>query len=195
MGGTLASSLGLNIPAFAIGYVNDALFKILPEEVQRALGRSELFLSESIPYAKDLRWDHVAMIPEQERQLVTLFDLWVRNEDRTLRPNTRAGNPNLLFANGKLYIIDHNLIFDEHFDIEKFRDTYVFAEAIDVLQSDMVKRESWLKLLELALQSWDLAWRRTPSDWKETELFNATGIRHQLDEDVTAGTFWKRLAS
>lgn len=194
MGGQLAKELGLNIPNFDVAYVDDALFRILPKEMQRELGKNEVFVSEAVTHAKDIKWEQVQHIPGDEKSLIALFDLWVRNEDRTMRPATHAGNPNLLIAKDMIYVIDHNLIFDEQFNINQFKETHVFSEVLGDLQSDIVKQENYQSLLTSALQCWSSAWDKTPEDWKDTDAFNASLTKSQLDEDV-AGALWTRLAS
>lgn len=193
IGGQLAKKIGLNIPNFDLGYVDAALFRVLPNEMQRDLGSSEVFVSEAIPHAKDIKWEQVQHIPNDEKTLIALFDLWVRNEDRTMRADTQAGNPNLLIANGIIYVIDHNLIFDENFNINQFKETHIFSEVLVDLQSDMVKREAYRERLTFALQCWASAWDQTPEDWKDTKAFNMTLTKSQLDEDI-AGTLWTRLS-
>jgi hypothetical protein len=68
----------------------------------------------------ELKFETVIKIDTQLKLSVLIFDLWVENEDRTL--TEKGGNPNLLWKSdeSKLYVIDHNLNFDDTFNKVNF---------------------------------------------------------------------------
>ncbi|MFI3120278.1 MAG: hypothetical protein QX203_09880 [Methylococcaceae bacterium] len=70
-----------------------------------------------------------------------IFDLWVENLDRTL--TEKGGNPNLLWKTDEsagLYVIDHNLIFDDEFNKADFWVTHAFNSVLINKQYDAVEK-------------------------------------------------------
>ena len=96
-----------------------------------------------------------------------IFDLWVENQDRTL--TEKGGNPNLLWKTDKseLYVIDHNLIFDDEFNKTDFCATHAFKSTLINKQYDVVEKLEFEGGMKKTLACWQTAWSKMPSEWIE----------------------------
>ena len=99
-----------------------------------------VFASKQVPSVTELKFETLNKIDDQLKLSLLIFDLWVENEDRTL--TAKGGNPNLLWKSdeSRLYVIDHNLIFDNEFNKVAFRDTHVFNAVFVNKQLDAVEK-------------------------------------------------------
>jgi len=78
------------------------------------LGAGVRFGSSHVECAQEFDGGYVVQTEEPLRQLLLVFDVWIRNTDRTLaRDYSANGNPNLLWctAENRLCVIDHNNAF------------------------------------------------------------------------------------
>lgn len=190
MGANLAFGLGLNVPSFEIVSVSKSLVKAAGEPVSRELGYGEWFASLFIPSAADFTYHLVRNTPLADQLGILLFDFWVRNEDRTL--TGFGGNPNLLWANDKTIVIDHNLIFADNFDNQIFRETHVFSSVLNNLQSDKFYQLDYQKRLLVSLKEWRKAWQQIPDEWMEDLALNEDFLYNSLETEAL-GNIWKRL--
>jgi hypothetical protein len=136
----------------------------------------------------------LSQIDKQLRRDVLMFDAWVRNEDRSL--TQKGGNPNLLWSENSLYVIDHNLIFDKGFATGIFLDTHVFRTEITEILQDFLLREHYQTKMQDALTVWSSAWDTLPEEWceqnEELGLFDPEATFQQLRDDAQ-GAIWTRL--
>jgi len=188
LGAQLAQALALPLPAGKILYVDDSII-LEHSEAASALGEGYVFGSEQIPSVTELKYELISQIPPEQQKDILLFDLWVQNEDRTL--SEWGGNPNLLWKSeqSKLYLIDHNLIFDNQFNINDFWETHVFKHII----FDLIDRLNYQERMQKALKCWQSAWDVIPEEWKdENNGFVPNEILQGLKSDVDGG-IWRKL--
>ncbi|MGB4498843.1 MAG: HipA family kinase [Methylococcaceae bacterium] len=152
----LAKALNLPIPNFCIAYADKRLIDIFDKD----FGHGEVFASECIEFANE--FDYQSFIDTNLQRDILLFDLWIENEDRTLN-EAHSGNPNLLWAQNQLYVIDHNLAFEDDFNHADFWQTHVFRE----WQFEINERSQFEQRLQNALLDWQKWWADVPESWKE----------------------------
>lgn len=115
-------------------------------------------------------------------------------EDRTLS-KIHSGNPNLLWAKNQLYVIDHNLAFENNFNHSVFWQTHVFKN----WQFELNERPQFETRLQNALLNWQQWWDAVPNDWKEeneNESINYAFDEQKTLERLTAeahGKIWLKL--
>lgn len=166
MGAHLAQAFGLPVPPFEIAFLDQILANCYGNLAITELKGGYVFASRQVPSVTELKFETVQKIESQLKLKILLFDLWVENEDRTL--SEKGGNPNLLWKSdeSRLYVIDHNLIFDDHFDKANFWDTHVFNDAL-YKQWDLIEKSEIEDLMQKALDCWSLAWDTIPEPWIE----------------------------
>ncbi|MDM8569085.1 hypothetical protein QUF50_06190 [Thiotrichales bacterium HSG1] len=184
IGAKLAQALQLPIPSFQILYVDIALIEIYDGEGNE-LGDGYVFGSEEVPSVTELKYESIKEIPISLKKDILIFDLWIRNEDRTL--SEFGGNPNLFWKNKELYIIDHNLIFDNRFSQIDFWNFHVFRENSDF---DLIDREIYQNKMKLALETWESILAMIPQEWNND--FNLEKTLQYLTKDAN-GNIWERL--
>ena len=184
IGAKLAVALNLPIPKFKILYVDSDVIEISDGEASD-LGNGYVFGSEEIPSATELKYKTIKKIAPSLQKDILLFDLWCRNEDRTL--SEFGGNPNLLWQNKNLYVIDHNLIFDNDFNQNDFWECHVFRQADDF---DLIDRQNYQNKMQRALQTWESILDLIPQEWKNN--FDLKETLQHLTKDAN-GNIWERL--
>ena len=129
------------------------------------------------------------------RRGLLLFDLWIRNQDRTLTPI--SGNPNLLWGPAGMAVIDHNVAFDRDFDFVEFSRGHVFSEGLSRMRQNVSVRRSYMDRLLDAAQSWERAVSGAPQDWWYFDAehtvatdFDVTEARDSLQRCVN-DEFWE----
>lgn len=187
LGAQLAKAFGLPIPEFLIVNLPASLIKLYGD---LPLIAGEAFASRLVPQATDFTFDRIADTPENLKKAIFLFDFWVQNEDRTL--SALGGNPNLLWCNQSIVVIDHNLIFPETFSLKDFMDTHAFSSVCNHLFSDMLQRTDYQAKLHSALTVWQSAWATMPETWQEGCQLNEDETKARLTEEAD-GAIWTRL--
>jgi hypothetical protein len=196
MGAHLAQAFGLPVPPFEIAFLDQALADCYGNLAITELKGGYVFASRQVPSVTELKFETVRIIPPQLKLKILLFDLWVENEDRTL--SEKGGNPNLLWKSdeSKLYVIDHNLIFDESFDPAIFWATHVFNGALGK-QSDLMEKCEFEKLMQKALDCWSSAWDTMPEKWielnEEVQGFDPEKHLQRLKREAN-GDIWLKLS-
>jgi hypothetical protein len=182
MAANLAKALNLPIPNFCIAYADKRLIDIFDKD----FGHGEVFASECIEFANE--FDYQSPIDTNLQRDILLFDLWIENEDRTLN-EAHSGNPNLLWARNQLYIIDHNLAFEDDFNQADFWQTHVFRE----WQFEINERSQFEQRLQNALLDWQQWWADVPESWKEANHnFDEQRTLKRLTEEAH-GNIWLKL--
>ena len=193
MGAKLATAFGLPVPRFTIIQVDEELLE-LHDKAASGLGNDPAFASQYIPLCSELRYDLIPQVDKQLRRNVLMFDAWVRNEDRTL--TEYGGNPNLIWSENTLYVIDHNLIFDNTFNTRTFLETHIFKEEMFEILHDFLIRGEYEQKMQAALNIWSSALNALPTEWckqnEEYGLFDPEATFRQLQDDAQ-GAIWARL--
>lgn len=193
MGAKLAIAFGLPVPPFNLVKVPASLLAI-HTEAAAGLGSDPAFASQYVPFSSELKYESIAKINKKLRQNIVMFDAWVRNEDRTL--TQYGGNPNLIWSENILYVIDHNLIFDKDFCTNRFLATHVFKDEIPEILHDFLMRREYEKKMQTVLNIWPSAWDTLPIQWceqnEEYGLFDPEATFRQLQDDAQ-GAIWARL--
>ena len=116
LGANLALAFGLPVPPFEIAILDNRLADCYDGEAASELKGGYVFASKQVPSVTELKFETLKQIDDQLKLSVLIFDLWIENADRTL--TEKGGNPNLLWKSDEsgLYVIDHNLIFDDEFN-------------------------------------------------------------------------------
>lgn len=137
LAGRVAQEFGLPIPPFEQAIVPEELVQYSAMEDIEDLGSGIVFASEHVDGAGDLLLPHVSRVPVELRQKILIFDWWMQNEDRTL--GVQGGNVNLLWTatEAAAHVIDHNVAFDETFDLAQFRRNHVFRGDMDSLDPQL----------------------------------------------------------
>jgi hypothetical protein len=196
LGAQLAQALSLPIPHSQILYADSTVVESYSEEAVLELGESYVFGSEQIAWVTELKYEEIGKISPKLQKDILLFDLWISNEDRTL--SELGGNPNLLWQSeqSKLYIIDHNLIFDNDFDLDTFWKTYALRQILSEHVFERIEQKNYQTRMHKALECWQCAWKTIPDDWKilneDTGLFNPDETLQRLITDAK-GDIWKKL--
>jgi len=169
----LAKKIALPAPDFLIAEVEFELFEVwrtfagpdVPQLVTR--DNPYVFASFKVSDVKDVmdRSD-VKSVDSKLQAKIVMFDEFIRNLDRS------EYNSNLLVTLGlkrNLYIIDHNLAFDEKFDRQDFLREHILRESLpEVTEAD--KTDFRLKLQKAFSKSFlDQVWNEMPSAWMEDD--------------------------
>ena len=196
LGAHLATTFGLPVPPFAIAYLDERLVKAFGGLAASELKGGYVFASRHVPAANELKFDTVKKINLKLKLSVLIFDLWVQNGDRTLTET--GGNPNLLWKADEsgLYVIDHNLIFDQNFDKSSFWSAHVFKSDFINKQIDWIERNEFEFLMQKSLENWQLAMDTMPVEWlefnDEFSYFAAETNLQRLETEAN-GRIWAKM--
>lgn len=196
LGAHLATTFGLPVPPFAIAYLDESLVKAFGGQATSALKGGYVFASRQVLAANELKFDTVKKIDLNLKLRVLIFDLWVQNVDRTLTET--GGNPNLLWKADEsgLYVIDHNLIFDQDFDKSSFWNAHVFKSDFINKQIDWIERNEFESHMQKALENWQQAMDTMPVEWlefnNEFSYFDAETNLQRLESEAN-GNIWAKM--
>jgi len=197
LGSHLALAFGLPVPEFSLAFLDPDLVNYWGDMAVYQLKGGYVFASKQVPSVTELKYETVNEIDAQLKLSILLFDLWVENEDRTL--SEKGGNPNLLWKSDEsdLYVIDHNLIFDEDFNKKEFWDTHVFKNTPISKQVDFIERQALEERMKKALACWQSAWDKIPEEWIEfnndTQGFDPEKHLQRLKKEAN-GDIWLKLS-
>ena len=190
----IGKAFELPIPDFNIIEVPDFLLEYDPA-YQMDIGSGPAFASMYIPQLQEVNLSIVDIIDNDLLQDVFLFDYWIRNEDRTL--GDTGGNPNLIFrpVDEQLYVLDHNLAFDDDYTFEDMRKLHVCRKAWFGKQMDMLKINEYQDRMEAALSDLDNCISNLPEEW-----FSCSTVKDDLIDNIVAqlnsykeNEFWEQL--
>lgn len=196
MGANLALAFGLPIPEFQIAYLDEDLADAYEGSAASELKGGYVFASKQIPSVTELKFETISHLDKHTKLAVLIFDLWLEHEDRTL--TELGGNPNLLWKpeESKLYVIDHNLIFESAFSQESFWATHAFKSEFYNKQDDLIETQIFEERMKSALDSWQSAWDKVPDEWLEHNedysIFNP-GRHFQRLKTEAEGSLWRKL--
>lgn len=159
----LAEECGLPVAPVKILSVPEVLttFSILDEPDDFVAG--DVFGSQRIPFADDLRASHVSLIEEETRIRCLCFDWWVRNSNRRL--DLLGGDSNLLWdplLNG-VYLIDHSHCLDPEFDGDAFKREHAFRDSRPFIEKKFFKK--WRTRFESTIYNLGKLWEEIPESW------------------------------
>jgi hypothetical protein len=196
MGANLAQAFGLPIPEFNLAYLPDPLANAYDGPEASELKGGYVFASKQVSSVSELKFETIQHIDPAAKLSVLLFDLWVENEDRTL--TELGGNPNLMWKTdeSKMYVIDHNLIFDATFSPHNFWETHVFKSEFTNKQDDYFEKQDFETRMKNALDSWQSAWDKVPLEWfehnEDHSVFNPNQHLNRLNDEAN-GDLWLKL--
>jgi len=193
----LGQQFGLAIPDCELVYIDETLVEY-DIDLLVSLGAGVAFASRMQP---DLQEVNVNLLRRANKQVLTdlfMFDNWIQNGDRTL--TERGGNPNLYFnlVSNSLVVFDHNLAFEQDFNIEEHKNLHVssflFRGQTDLFEPQIV-REKYQKKFAKALESLDAIIDSVPEEWLK-EMPNALGEIERIRVVLGAynhDDFWRAL--
>lgn len=186
----LAKRFGLPIPNFDIAYIDSSLIRY-NEDAKDSLGEGEAFASEFINGLQEVNYQLMMKHGSSLAADLFLFDLWVRNDDRTL--SIKGGNPNLFYqsAEERFWALDHNLAFDGDFEFNDFKahhlGTYAWEQKLDSFSSELYQNRVKKCFTEL-----DKIFSLIPDEWRPTDDF-LEHIRLLLGQ-INNNNFWERIS-
>ena len=196
VGAHLAKSFGLPVPPFAIVYLDERLANAFGGLAVSELKGGYVFASRQVHSANELKFETVKKIDLKLKLRLIIFDLWVQNGDRILTET--GGNPNLLWKADEsgLYVIDHNLIFEQDFDKPLFWNTHVFKSDFINIQIDWIERNEFECLMQKSIENWQLAMDTMPVEWLEfNDEFNYFAAETHLQrlKSEANGSIWAKM--
>ncbi len=128
--GQLARRIGLPIAQFDLVHVPRELYEVGRDGSLRDLGFGLLFGSENIESANEISMLNTRETPDELKRDIAAFDWWIKNGDRTL--TEAGGNPNILWSetSRQLFIIDHNLAFDDQVTLHSQLESHIFQRSL-----------------------------------------------------------------
>lgn len=175
------------------------LYELGRDGLLRDLGHGLLFGSRQIPNVNELTFTKARALDPELKRHIAAFDWWVMNGDRTL--SEAGGNPNILWCetDDRIYIIDHNLAFDETITLRSQLETHVFAEVLDQIRTTPALRTHYRLKFDEALSALPEIIKELPERWHylddglsvespfSIDVVEATLARHRKEE------FWKLI--
>lgn len=203
--GRLGQLMGLPIPKMAQVIVPEEIVVASAMEGIADLGAGVRFGSSHVTDAQEFDACYVGQTDEAMRQLVLVFDVWIRNTDRTFSRAYRAtGNPNLLWCTSRrrLCVIDHNNAFlpDDMFDPVEYGRHVFTEERLRLSQNFKANTAACMadavsKLHEIMAELPD-EWRVIESGVEESHRLTEAEAKRIIKMPLTdQKTFWKRVES
>ena len=193
----LGQRYGLAIPDCALVYVDESLVEY-DIDLLVGLGSGIAFASRLQP---DLQEVNVNLLRRADKQILTdlfMFDNWIQNGDRTLTES--GGNPNLYFnlASNNLEVFDHNLAFEQDFNIEEHKklhvSSFLFRGQTDMFEP-MFEKQMYVDKFTKALDGLDAIIATIPDEWLQ-EIPDALGEIDRIRVVLGAynhDDFWRAL--
>lgn len=195
--GNLGQKFGLNIPDVALVNIDETLIQY-DVELQATLGAGTAFASKYQHGTNEVNLSDLRQAPPKILIDLYVFDYWIKNDDRTLTEN--GGNPNLYqdLTNRALVVFDHNLAFDEIFELQSFRQTHVssflFKGQRDLFEK-LIDRSHYEKRLSQTMAQLDDIVSTILDDWLE-EFDDPSGEIERLRlilEKFSSDNSWEAL--
>lgn len=201
--GRMGQIMGLPIPDMAQVVVPEELIAASAMEGIQDLGAGVRFGSSHVEGAQEFDRYYVGQTEEPLRQRLLVFDVWIRNTDRTFsRPYGGHGNPNLLWstAGNRLCVIDHNNAFlpDDYFQPSEYA-RHVFTEERHRLTAEfkadaIARMANALGQLDAIMAEIPEAWRNLADGIFEPHRLTVSEIRRIIAPSLMDQlTFWKRV--
>ena len=189
LAGRIGKALGLPIPPFAQVMITENTIEYSAMEGIAELGSGWCFGSQHVETADEFSVANIASVDQNLRNMILAFDWWIQNGDRILGP--QGGNVNLLWtaSDAKVHVIDHNVSFNNEFDIKAFKSDHVFsADLLNLRSSFALDIEGHMRDIVTRLQEF---WEELPEKWIEDATlspgFSFDRVKAMLDrfQDTT----------
>tara|TARA_B100000700_G_scaffold70633_1_gene78327 strand:+ start:507 stop:1214 length:708 start_codon:yes stop_codon:yes gene_type:complete len=185
----LARLFGLPVPQFETAYIDHLLLRY-NDAASNSLGEGVAFASEFIEGLQPITYQ---LLTNQGKSLASelfIFDLWVRNEDRTL--SAIGGNPNLFYqpAETKFWALDHNLAFDMNFKLDEFKSSHLGSDAW-IEQRNLLSKDYFQSKANSCIDKIDQIFKEVPKDWEPSDDYFSQ-IRLILDQ-IFEDSFWRQI--
>ncbi|MDH2999385.1 hypothetical protein A1D23_04615 [Chelonobacter oris] len=191
----LARKLGLPIPHFDIVYIPNIICQSVKPTWRDHLKEGYAFAIEYIEDATPAKFRQAHgfcdILMQKE---IYLFDFMIKNSDRNLS-NRDTGNVNLLFSESlrKIFLIDHNLAFDNELTDTDF-ETHVFSEKNREWVLDLVDRPLMQDKFSKAIRHIDNVFNAIPEEWRPLDDHDAylDNIKSTVNRILTV-EFWDKI--
>lgn len=156
----LGTSFGLPIPDFSVAWADT------PFQQKKDLFEYN-FASSFVENIQDITTASLSSLPQQLINDLYMFDYWIRNGDRNL--TEYGGNPNFFIdpKTGNPFVIDHNLAFDEDFDITNHKALHVCAPYVQWAVLFEIEKERYERMFAKSLVDFENALKDIPQEWLE----------------------------
>ncbi|MED5508918.1 MAG: HipA family kinase [Pseudomonadota bacterium] len=163
----LGQKFGLPIPEFTLATFPNELLEFDAELVRR-FGNGPCFASKYYPHLQEFDRSSYSQKNAQFFKDLFVFDYWIKNDDRNFVAEN-GGNPNLIVDSKreKIFVIDHNLAFDEHFELESFKQSHAGCKYWFEDQIALFNREAYEQKMSYALQGLEAFVDTMPEEWCE----------------------------
>ncbi|WP_338034251.1 HipA family kinase [Idiomarina tyrosinivorans] len=148
------------------------------------------FASQFIDGLQEVNYQLMMNFGQKLAANLFIFDLWVRNGDRTL--SMKGGNPNVFYqpAEQLFWALDHNLAFDDSFEFNDFTKDHLGRDAW-IQQRDLLSRKLYQERASNCLRQLDEIFLLVPDEWDLTDDFMEQ-IRLTLGL-INEDNFWERI--
>lgn len=165
--GHLGLEFGVPVPGIRIVDGLSSALDMLQDRPGRMRESVPSFGSVYVENAADLQYSAIRSIDAKLKSDILIFDVWIKNDDRTLSQS--GGNVNLLHRidNKQLIVFDHNLAFDTTLDTATIVEKHVFSgENRGSDLTDWVERQDYEDRLDRCYQQLDAIVDAMPPDWR-----------------------------
>jgi len=186
----LAKRFGLPIPNFDVAYIDFSLTRY-NEEAKSSLGDGEAFASEFIDGLQEVNYQLMMDRGINLAADLFIFDLWINNYDRIL--SVKGGNPNVFYqpAKEQLWMLDHNLAFDNDFEFNDFKAHHLGTNAWNQ-KRDLLSAGHYQSRARKCLADLDEIFSLVPNEWRTSDDF-LEHIRLLLGQ-INSNNFWGRIS-
>lgn len=181
--GHLGIAFGLPVPPIKIIW---GMQKLLPYQ-QVVVTRPEIetsFGSTYVPNTSELQFEASKHIDAKLKSDILIFDVWVKNGDRTL--SELGGNVNLLhdFMSDSIVVFDHNQAFSNDKTDAEIVESHVFSgknKGLDL--HDLISKVEYEDRLAACIQKLDEIVAAMPTEWRD-EANQALADGRDVIEDI-----------
>ena len=165
--GQIARDLDLPIPEFRIVEIPEELIAGSLRDDIRDLGHSSAWGLREVLQTEVFSDLHLPDADEETCIKVLLFDWFVENSDRG------TSRSNLLWSalSRSLYVIDHNLAFDDEFDAEVFWREHMMRSFRERALTEW-RDKPFKSTLERCILNMAEYFENVPQEWREAENFD-----------------------
>lgn len=190
----LGTAFGLPIPDYKILQLPTELIDC-DSNLEFGLGYDPLFGSAYQPYLEEINREILAKLNPQLLRDIFIFDYWIRNDDRNF--TSKGGNPNMFYrqSDQQVVVVDHNLAFDQEFDLNTFKHLHLGSSAWFDQELAETSINYYKEKMNRAIAMFDsccdnlpLEWLQSssvPSDWRADTLKQLTEYENN--------SFWEQL--
>ncbi|MEP7005613.1 MAG: HipA family kinase [Sphingomonas bacterium] len=189
---TLGHAVGLPIPDFAIASIESEQTRF-NAEARRSLGVGWVFASKYHDNLVQVGRSNIEHFSNEILRKIFIFDLWIRNEDRT--GTFWGGNSNVFMdvMDKSLVMFDHNLAFDRSFAVQKFVDLHICRDFWFSDGKGLLDRAYYVDMFQQASELLPILEEAIPDDWLEESLLQFEDIGKTLRK-VQEDDFWEAVS-